>query len=160
MSTRQTIHSLPRPGAPRSVGVRGRGRPTAVETLHETASLIGAPPIYGPPIIFVLGPWLLLVLLLIPPAAFLITLVLVVAAAAGVLVAVSALVASPYLLVRHMLARHAARRRRVASEHRAARPRPAASGVSRGRLASSPAPAARPVHRLGEPVPRLGSPLR
>ena len=105
-------------------------RPTAGETFHEAAPLIGTPPIYGPPIIFVLGPWLLLVLLLIPPAAFLITLVLVVAVAAGLLVAVSALVASPYLLVRHVLARHAARRRRVASEHRAARPAPAASEVT------------------------------
>src|SRR3954447_8272948 len=160
MSTTQTIHALPRPGAPRSVGVRGRGRPTPVETLHETASLIGAPPLYGPPIIFVLGPWLLLVLLLIPPAAFLITLVLVLAVAAGLLVAVGALVASPYLLVRHMLARHAARRRRVGSEHRAAGRAPAVSEVSRGRLASPPVPAARPAHRLGEPVPRLGSPLR
>ena len=105
-------------------------RPTAGGTFDEAAALIGAPPIYGPPIIFVLGPWLLLVLLLIPPAAFLITLVLVVAVAAGLLVAVSALVASPYLLVRHMLARHAARRRRVASEHHAARPAPAASEVT------------------------------
>ena len=105
-------------------------RPTAGETFDEAAALIGAPPIYGPPIIFVLGPWLFLVLLLIPPAAFLITLVLVVAVAAGLLVAVSALVASPYLLVRHMLARHAARRRRVGSEHRAARPAPAASEVT------------------------------
>ena len=100
-------------------------RATAGETFAEAAPLIGAPPVYGPPIIFVLGPWLLLVLLLIPPAAFLITLVLVVAVAAGLLVAVSALVASPYLL-----ARHAARRRRVAPEHDAARPAPAASGVA------------------------------
>jgi hypothetical protein len=104
--------------------------PTAGETFDEVAPLIGAPPIYGPPIIFVLGPWLLLVLLVIPPAALLITLVLVVALAAGLLVAVSALVASPYLLVRHMLARHPARRGRVASEHRAARPAPAASEVT------------------------------
>jgi hypothetical protein len=100
-------------------------RPTAGERFDEAAPLIGTPPIYGPPIIFVLGPWLLLVLLLIPPAAFLITLVLVVAVAAGLLVAVSALVASPYLL-----ARHAARRRRGASEHHAARPAPAASEVT------------------------------
>jgi hypothetical protein len=99
--------------------------PTAGETFDEVAPLIGAQPIYGPPIIFVLGPWLLLVLLLIPPAAFLITLVLVVVVAAGLLVAVSALVASPYLF-----ARHAARRRRVAPEHRAARPAPAASEVT------------------------------
>jgi len=105
-------------------------RPTAGESFDEVAPLIGAPPVYGPPIILVLGPWLLFVLLLIPPAAFLITLALVVAVAAGLLVAVSALVASPYLLVRHMLARHAAPRRRVASEHHAARPAPAASEVT------------------------------
>ena len=96
-------------------------RPTAGESFDEAAPLIGAPPIYGPPIIFMLGPWLLLVLLLIPPAAFLITLVLVVAVAAGLLVAVGALVASPYLLARHMLARHAARPRRVASRKHAHR---------------------------------------
>src|SRR3954454_6127200 len=130
MSTTQTIPSPPRSAAPRSVGVRGRDRPTPVEALDETASLIGAPPIYGPPIIFVLGPWLLVVLLLIPPAAFLITLVLVVAVAAGLLVAVSALVASPYLLVRHTLAGHAARRPAGASEQDAARPAPAASEVT------------------------------
>jgi hypothetical protein len=105
-------------------------RPTAGEMFDEAAPVIGAPPIYGPPVIFLLGPWLLLVLLLIPPAAVLITLVLVVAVAGGLLVAVSALVASPYLLVRHVLARHAPRRRRVASEHRAARPSPAASEVT------------------------------
>jgi hypothetical protein len=105
-------------------------RPTAAESFDEAAALIGAPLIYGPPIIFVLGPWLLLVLLLIPPAAFLITLVLVAAVAAGLLVAVSAVVVSPYLLVRHMFARHAARRRRVASQHRPARPAPAASEVA------------------------------
>src|SRR3954451_3112674 len=116
--------------------------PTAGEGFDEAAPLIGAPPGYGPPIIFVLGPWLLLVLLLIPPAALLITLVLVVVVAGGLLVAVAALVASPYLLVRH-----AARRRRVASEHRAA-----PAGVSRGTLASPPVPAARPAQHLGEAV--------
>jgi hypothetical protein len=105
-------------------------RPTAGEMFDEAAPVIGAPHIYGPPVIFLLGPWLLLVLLLIPPAAVLITLVLVVAVAGGLLVAVSALVASPYLLVRHVLARHAVRRRRVASEHRAARPAPVASEVT------------------------------
>jgi hypothetical protein len=109
--------------------------PTAGEIFVEAAAVMGAPLIYGPPITFVLGPWLLLVLLLAPPAAFLITLVLVVAVAAVLLVALTALVASPYLLVRHMLARHAARPRRPASEHRAARP-------------------------VTQPVPRWGSPLR
>jgi hypothetical protein len=113
-------------------------RPTAGESFVEAAPLIAAPPLYGPPIFFVLGPWLFVVLLLIPPAAMLLTLALVVAVAAGLLMAVSALVASPYLLVRHMLARHAARQR----------------------PAPSPVRAARPAPRLGEPVPRLGSPLR
>ena len=85
-------------------------RPTAVDAFDEAAAVIGAPPIYGPPIAFLVGPWLLLVLLLIPPAALLITLVLVVALAAGLLVAVGALVASSYLLVRQMLVSWGARR--------------------------------------------------
>lgn len=151
-------------------------RPTAGDALEGAAQVIGAPPIYGPPILFLIGPWLLLVLLLIPPAALLITLALVVVLAAGLLAAAGALVATPYLLVRHVLARRAARRRRAASEHRPARRAPAASRatgprgwrpvkqpagvVSLGRLASPRVPAVRPAHRFGEPVPRPGSPLR
>jgi hypothetical protein len=130
MSATQTIHSLPRSTAPRSVGVRGRGRPAPVETLDETASLIGAPPIYGPPAVFLLGPWLLLVLLLIPPAAFLITLALVAVVAGGLLVALCALIASPYLLVRHVHARHSAHRRQSASVPRPVRAVRAAPAVS------------------------------
>src|SRR3954470_23599917 len=120
MSTTQTIHALPRPGAPRSVGVRGRGSPTPVETVHVTTSLIGAPPLYGPPVIFLLGPWLLLVLLLIPPAAFLLTIGLVVIVVAGL---AALLVAFPYLLVRHVRARKEADRRRPAPARARARRR-------------------------------------
>ena len=80
--------------------------PTVGEGLQEVLSLISAPAFFGPPVIFLLGPWLLLVLLLIGPAALLITLLLVAAIAAGLLVALSALIASPYLLVRHLRARH------------------------------------------------------
>jgi hypothetical protein len=76
------------------------------ERLGATVPLISAPAFFGPPVIFILGPWLLLVLLLIGPAALLITFVLVAAVAVGLLVALGAVIASPYLLVRHLRARH------------------------------------------------------
>lgn len=81
-------------------------RPTLTDRLGETVPLISAPAFFGPPVIFLLGPWLLLVLLLIPPAAVLITLVAVVLLGAGLLAAIGALIASPYLVVRHLRARH------------------------------------------------------
>jgi hypothetical protein len=81
--------------------------PTLAERLGETVPLISAPAFFGPPVIFLFGPWLLLVLLLIPPAALLITMAAVFLLGAGLLVALGALIASPYLLVRHHLhARH------------------------------------------------------
>jgi hypothetical protein len=80
--------------------------PTLAERLGETLPLISAPAFFGPPVIFLVGPWLLLVLLLIPPAALLITMVAVFLLAAGFLVALGALIASPYLLVRHLHARY------------------------------------------------------
>ena len=89
-------------------------RPTRRERLGETVPLITAPAFFGPPVIFLLGPWLLLVLLLIPPAAFLITLAVVAVLGAGLLAALGALIASPYLLVRHLRA-----------QRRLARPAPA-----------------------------------
>jgi hypothetical protein len=95
--------------------------PTRSEAFDEAAPAIGAPAIYGPPVAFVLGPWLILVLLLIPPAALLITLALVVAVAAAVPVAIAALVASPFLLARHLHARQSADRRQAASTRRPAR---------------------------------------
>jgi hypothetical protein len=81
-------------------------RPTVRELLQRVVPGIFFVPLAGPPVILLLGPWLLLVLLIIPPAAFLITLVLVLAVAAGVVFALGALIASPYLLVRHLQARH------------------------------------------------------
>jgi hypothetical protein len=90
-----------RPSAP--------SRLTWAEALGATVPLISAPAYFGPPVVFVLGPWLLLVLLLVPPAAVLITLVLVVLLAAALLAALGALIASPYLIVRHLRTRHAER---------------------------------------------------
>ena len=101
-------------------------RPTWRERLGETEPLISAPAFFGPPVVFLLAPWLLLVLLLVPPAALLITLVLVALLGAGLLAALGMLIASPYLLVRHLRARH-----------RLARPAPA---VSEGPLTRSVRP--------------------
>jgi hypothetical protein len=82
--------------------------PMLAERLGETVPLLSAPAFFGPPVILLFGPWLLLVLLLIPPAALLITLMVIVALGAGLVVALGALIASPYLLVRHLRTRHAA----------------------------------------------------
>ena len=96
---------------------------TRGDLFEEAASAVGAPPLYGPPVVFLLGPWLLLVLLLIPPAAFLLTIGLAVIVVTG---PAALLVASPYLLVRRLRARReAAGRRRAPLPARARRHRPA-----------------------------------
>ncbi len=92
--------------------------PTLAEELQEIVPRLFVVPVAGPPVILLLGPLLILVLLLIPPAAFLITLVLVLAVGAGLLVALGAVIASPFLLVRHLRARQPAWRHRLASLHR------------------------------------------
>jgi hypothetical protein len=73
----------------------------------EVAPMIDVPAFCGPPIIFVLGPWLLLVLLLIGPFALVFTVLLAVAAAAGLMAVVVAVIGSPYLLMRHLHSRRA-----------------------------------------------------
>ena len=85
-------------------------RPSAGEFLRAVVPLIFFVPVAGPPAILLLGPLLLLVLLLIPPAALLITFGLVVVVGAVLVIALGALIASPYLLVRHLHARHRAAR--------------------------------------------------
>ena len=87
---RPTTHQAPPqsatpPPIAAAAGSASPGRPTWGAAFDRTAPLIGAPAFFGPPIIFVLGPWLLLVLLLIGPFALIFTLVLVTAAAAGLL---------------------------------------------------------------------------
>jgi uncharacterized membrane protein (DUF485 family) len=114
----------------------------ARELLEDALPFIFAVPVAGPPAILLLGPWLLLVLLIIPPAAFLITLVLVVVVAVGLVVGLGALIASPYFLVHHLSARHAAR---VA--HRAADAAPAVD----------PAPAPGPSRWVPAPAAGLRS---
>ena len=78
------------------------------ERLGEVLPLVFFVPLAGPPAVLLVGPLLLLTLLLIPPAALLITFVVAFLVAAGFLAALGALIASPYLLVRHLRTRHAA----------------------------------------------------
>ena len=82
-------------------------RPTINEILQNVVPLLLFVPFAGPPAILLVGPLLLFVLLLIPPAALLITFMMVFLVVAATLAALGALIASPYLLVRHLRARHA-----------------------------------------------------
>jgi hypothetical protein len=109
--------------------------PTRSDVFDEAASAIGAPPLYGPPVIFLLGPWLLLVLLLIPPAALLLTIGLALIVVAG---PAALLVAVPYLLVRRLRVRKEADRRPPASLPAPARRGVAASSDAKGRRGSRP----------------------
>jgi hypothetical protein len=95
-AARHPIAAVPRSTSP--------DRPTWGEVFDEWAPIIGAPAFFGPPIIFVLGPWLLLVLLLIGPLALILTLVLAVALMGALLAVFAAVIASPFLLVRHLQA--------------------------------------------------------
>jgi hypothetical protein len=98
-------------------GVASEG-PTVQELFQRVVPAIFFVPLAGPPVILLLGPWLLLVVLIIPPAAFLITIVLVLAVAAGLLVALGALIAPPYLLARHLRGLPGPRWPRLASVRR------------------------------------------
>jgi hypothetical protein len=102
----------------RSEGAPVSERPTFGEMLAEIVPLIGFVPQAGPPVVFVLGPWLFLVLMLAAPFACLFTLVAVIIVAATVLAAlpaaILAILAAPSLLVRH-LRRHRARHASVSA---------------------------------------------
>jgi hypothetical protein len=106
-ATPQLTHAGPESATPRPVASRPRGssppeHPAWGGAFNEGASLIDAPAFYGPPVSFLLGPWLLLVLLLIGPVALIFTILVVMAVAAVVLALAAAVIASPYLLIRHL----------------------------------------------------------
>jgi hypothetical protein len=74
--------------------------------LGEIVPLVGFVAVAGPPVVFVAGPWALLVLALIGPFLLLFSFVL----AAALIIAIgAALLAPPYLLIRHVRG-HGARR--------------------------------------------------
>jgi hypothetical protein len=88
------------------------------EMLAETIPLVGAIAGYGPPVIFLAGPWLFLGLMLAAPFAVLVTLIAFMVAAATVLVALTAVIVGvPYLLVRRL---RSYRERRASSTGRSA----------------------------------------
>ena len=91
---------------------RSSERPRFGEMLAEIVPLIGFVPAYGPPVVFVLVPWLFVGLMLAGPFVCLFVLVVGMIVAATVLAALTAailaILAAPYLLVRH-LRRHRAR---------------------------------------------------
>jgi hypothetical protein len=111
-------------------------RPTPREIIEGVEPLATAPAFFGPPVVFLLGPWLFLVLLLIGPAALLITLILAVVVVAAALVAIGALLASPYLVVHHLRSRHHAPRARFALPRRSSRRTSFASSVTGQHLAA------------------------
>jgi len=126
-----TRSATPPPTASRPPGSASAGRPTWSEVFAQTEPLIGAAAFFGPPIIYVLGPWLLLALLLIGPFALIFTLLLVLAVAAGLLAMFVAVIASPYLLIRHLHAHRPVPAKLPAPLHPFRKPR-----VSSGRLGS------------------------
>jgi hypothetical protein len=93
-------------------------RPTVDELLAEADDLVAFVPVAGPPVVFVLAPWMLLVLILAGPFAVLVAFVLMCFAATVLVGLTGAIVASPYLLVRHLRGyrtRRASRRARSES---------------------------------------------
>ena len=92
----------PCPIAPRRSGSASLHRTTWREVFDERAPLIGAPAFFGPLVVYLLGPWLLVLPVLVGPFALILTVLLVLAVAAGLLVVFVAVIASPYLVVRHL----------------------------------------------------------
>jgi hypothetical protein len=80
--------------------------PTFRQAIAEIVPLVDTIAGYGPPVIFLAGPWLLLGLMLAAPFAVLLTLIVAMVLVAAVLVAVAAaiyaLVTAPYRLMRRI----------------------------------------------------------
>ena len=91
-------HVSPSASEPRTVG----------ELIAETVPLADVVAGYGPPVAFLAGPWLLFVLALAGPFALVFTFVAVLVAATLLVLLAGTILASPYLVVRHV------RRRRTA----------------------------------------------
>jgi hypothetical protein len=113
MSTTELI-TQPRASSPPepSSGERDDDRsayPTFAETVDETLPLVDVVPLYGPPVVLLVGPWVLLSLTLAGPFAVLVTFVVVLAALAAIAALIGAIIVAPYVLARHIRADWAAR---------------------------------------------------
>jgi hypothetical protein len=94
------------------------GPPTLGDAAVEIVPLISTVFVAGPPVVVAWAGAVLFALLLVGPFVLLVTLVVVLAAAAGLVMLVGAILATPYLLVRH-LGRRLAERRQVPRTGRA-----------------------------------------
>jgi uncharacterized membrane protein len=100
--------------------------PTLREEVAEIDPLIGAVFVAGPPVLVAWTGTVLFALMLAGPFALLVTFVVVLAAAAAVVTLVGAVLATPYLLIRHFRLRLAKRR------HVSEAPAPIATIVAAG----------------------------
>jgi len=76
--------------------------PTFREILDDILPVIGVIVVAGPPVIFLAGPWLLLVLMLSGPFALVVAYVVVGLVAVALLAALAAIVVAPFVLVRRL----------------------------------------------------------
>ena len=102
------------------------GPPTLRDAVAEIDPLIGAVYVAGPPVLLAWAGTVLFALMLAGPFALLVALVVALAAAAAVVTLAGAILATPYLLVRHFRLRLAERR------HVAEAPAPIATVVAAG----------------------------
>jgi hypothetical protein len=82
--------------------IAASGPPTFRDMLDDVLPVIGVVFVAGPPVIFLAGPWLLLVLMLSGPFALVVTFVVVGLLAAALLATLGALVVAPFVLVRRL----------------------------------------------------------
>jgi hypothetical protein len=102
------------------------GPPTLRDEVTEVGPLIGTVFVAGPPVLLAWTGTVLFALMLAGPFALLVTFVVVLAAAAAVVTLVGAVLATPYLLIRHFRLRLAKRR------HVSEAPAPIATVVAAG----------------------------
>jgi hypothetical protein len=96
--------SLPRSDRSAATRQRTRGR-----DIDEVEPLVGVIPVAGPPAVLIVVPVVLMALLVAGPFVVMLTIVALMATAAALVAVAGWIVASPYLLVRSLRARHAAR---------------------------------------------------
>ena len=87
------------------------GPPTRGDLFAEVLPLVGTVFVAGPPVLVAWAGTVLFALMLAGPVALLVAIVVVLAAAAALVTLAGAILASPYLLVRHLRLRLAERRR-------------------------------------------------
>jgi hypothetical protein len=98
----QTTELITPPRAPSAAESLPDARRHVGDVVAETGPPIGAIAGYGPPVIALAGPWLLFVLALVGPFALVFTFVLLLVAATLLVLLAGTILASPYLLVRHV----------------------------------------------------------